>query len=89
MVQRTEVVRAADQRARRIVEEAQSTSQQMRHETEDFVDQRLASFEILLDRLAKTVAAGREKLAIGVPRRSPPPDPEQQPSTFFDQDRSQ
>jgi cell division septum initiation protein DivIVA len=89
MVQRTEVVRAADQRARRIVEEAQSTSQQMRHETEDVVDQRLASFEILLDRLAKTVAAGREKLAIGVPRRPPPEPEEDRPSTFFDQDRNQ
>jgi hypothetical protein len=90
MVQRTEVVRAADQRARRIVEEAQATSAQMRHETEDFVDQRLASFEILLDRLAKTVAAGREKLAIGVPaRKAPEPDPdeEQRNASFFDQDR--
>ena len=90
MVQRTEVVRAADQRARRIVEEAQSTSEQMRHETEDFVDQRLASFEILLDRLAKTVAAGREKLAIGVPaRREPEPDlaEQQRNATFFDQDQ--
>jgi cell division septum initiation protein DivIVA len=90
MVQRTEVVRAADQRARRIVEEAQSTSEQMRHETEDFVDQRLASFEILLDRLAKTVAAGREKLAIGVPaRREPEPDlaEQQRNASFFDQDQ--
>ena len=62
----------------------------MRHETEDFVDQRLASFEILLDRLAKTVAAGREKLAIGVPARrpeEPDPDEEQRNSSFFDQDR--
>ena len=62
----------------------------MRHETEDFVDQRLASFEILLDRLAKTVAAGREKLAIGVPaRKAPEPDPdeEQRNASFFDQDR--
>ena len=73
MVQRTEVVRAADQRARRIVEEAQATSQQ-----------------ILLDRLGKTVAAGREKLAIGVPaRKAPEPDPdeEQRNASFFDQDR--
>jgi cell division septum initiation protein DivIVA len=90
MVQRTEVVRAADQRARRIVEEAQATSERMRHETEDFVDQRLASFEILLDRLAKTVAAGREKLAIGVSPRQPEPDPttqQQRNAAFFNQDR--
>jgi F0F1-type ATP synthase membrane subunit b/b' len=89
MVQRTEVVRAAEQRARQIVEAAENTSRSMRHQTEDFVDQRLASFEILLDRLAKTVAAGREKLAIGVPaRQEPEPDPDaDQNPAFFDQDR--
>ena len=89
MVQRTEVVRAAEMRARKIVEDAQNTSRQMRHETEDFVDQRLASFEIVLDRLAKTIAVGREKLAIGVSPR-PEPEPEPEPGTatgFFDQDR--
>lgn len=90
MVQRTEVVRAAEHRARQIVEAAENGARTMRHETEDFVDQRLASFEILLDRLMKTVAAGREKLAIGVPaRRQAEPDPteEQRNAGFFDQDR--
>jgi hypothetical protein len=88
MVQRTEVVRAAEQRARQIVEAAENGSRQMRHETEDFVDQRLASFEILLDRLSKTVAAGREKLAIGVPaKKAPEPDPDDGSAGFFDQDR--
>jgi F0F1-type ATP synthase membrane subunit b/b' len=90
MVQRTEVVRAAELRARQIVQAAESTSTQMRHETEDFVDQRLASFEIVLDRLMKTVAVGREKLAIGV--RAPEAaeeddDEEARRSGFFDQDR--
>jgi hypothetical protein len=37
-------------------------------ETEDFIDQRLASFEILLDKVARTVNAGRERLNIGVAR---------------------
>ena len=90
MVQRTEVVRAADQRARRMVEEAEATSQQMRHETEDFVDQRLASFEILLDKLGKTVAAGRQKLSIGTAGSNLPSitDDEDDPTKgFFDQDR--
>jgi uncharacterized protein (DUF1778 family) len=90
MVQRTEVVRAAEHRARQIVEAAENGARKMRHETEDFVDQRLASFEILLDRVMKTVAAGREKLAIGVaPKREPEPDPttEQRNAGFFDQDR--
>ena len=34
----------------------------LRHEVEDFCDQKLASFEIVLERTQKLVAAGREKL---------------------------
>ncbi len=66
MVQRTEVVRAAEQRARQMMETAETDSRRLRHETEDFLDQRLGSFEILLDKLQKTVAAGRQRLSIGV-----------------------
>ena len=62
MVQRTEVVRAAEQRARQISEAADADSRRLRHETEDFLDQRLGSFEILLDKLQKTVHAGRSRL---------------------------
>ena len=64
-VQRSEVVRAAEQRARQIAEAADDHSRRTKLETEDFLDQRLASFEILLDKLAKTVATGRRRLAIG------------------------
>ncbi len=64
-VQRSEVVRAAEARARQIVEAAEDESRRLKHETEDFLDQRLASFEILLDKLAKTVATGRRRLSIG------------------------
>jgi hypothetical protein len=62
MVQRTEVVKAAEQRARQIIEAAEAEARRMRHEVEDFCDQKLAGFEIVLDRTAKMVAAGREKL---------------------------
>ena len=58
MVQRTEVVRAAEMRARQIVDAAESESRRMRNEVEDFCDQRLASFEIILDKVARTVATG-------------------------------
>ena len=68
MVQRTEVVRAAEQRARQINEAAETDARRLRHETEDFLDQRLGSFEILLDKLVKTVHAGRARLAIGARR---------------------
>jgi F0F1-type ATP synthase membrane subunit b/b' len=57
MVQRTEVVRAAEQRARQVMETAEADSRRLKHETEDFLDQRLGSFEILLDKLGKTVHA--------------------------------
>ena len=63
MVQRTEVVKAADHHARQLVEQAEDESRRMRHEAEDYCDQKLASFEVVLDRLSKTVAGGRRKLA--------------------------
>lgn len=71
MVQRTEIVRQANQVAQRIVEEAREESRRLRHEADDFCDQKLASFEIVLERTLKTVVAGREKL-----RATPPPLPE-------------
>jgi cell division septum initiation protein DivIVA len=92
MVQRTEVVRAAEQRARQVIEAADSDARRLRNETEDFLDQRLGSFEILLDRLTKTVRSGRQRLAIGMQRaeeQQHDPQPESGAADgFFDQDRS-
>jgi cell division septum initiation protein DivIVA len=62
MVQRTEVVKAAEQRAYQIIDTAESEARRLRHEVEDFCDQKLASFEIVLERTQKLVAAGRAKL---------------------------
>jgi hypothetical protein len=88
MVQRTEVVRAAELRARQIVEAAEYTSRRMRHEVEDFCDQRLGSFEVILGKLQKTVGAGREKLALGAQREQPQSEPiSGRNPAFFDQDR--
>lgn len=95
MVQRTEVVKAAQQRARQIVEAAEAEARRLRHETEDFCDQKLASFEIVLDRTLKMVAAGRSKLQampmLGVEEEEEEldlRDPEAvgEGSGFFDQD---
>ena len=55
----------------------------MRHEAEDYVDQKLAGFEIVLDRTMKTVRAGRERLA-SVPRARAQPGDEQQGDEFGD-----
>ena len=87
MVQRTEVVRAAEQRARQISEAADADSRRLRHETEDFLDQRLGSFEILLDKLQKTVNAGRSRLSIGAHRGDEVVEEEDPTKGFFDQDR--
>lgn len=86
MVQRTEVVRAAEQRARQLNEAAESDARRLRHETEDFLDQRLGSFEILLDKLNKTVQAGRARLSIGASEESLEDD-DDPTKGFFDQDR--
>lgn len=63
MVQRAEIVRQAEYRAVRIVEDAETEARRLRHEAEDYVDQKLAGFEIVLERTMRTVHAGRERLA--------------------------
>jgi len=62
MVQQTEVVKAAEARARAVVDAAEAESRRLKLEAEDFCDQRLASFEIVLERTMKVVSAGRAKL---------------------------
>lgn len=64
IVQRSELVREAQRTARRLLEEANDESRRLRHEAEDYCDQKLAQFEIVLGRTAKTVKAGREKLRV-------------------------
>ena len=90
MVQRTEVVRAAEARARQVIDAADEETRRLRNETEDFLDQRLGSFEILLDRLSKTVAHGRQRLSIGAQAEQEEVEPAEENGTagFFDQDRS-
>lgn len=62
MVERTEVVKSAEQRAQRLIADAQSEARLMRRETEDFCDARLASLEGILDRTRTVVATGRTRL---------------------------
>ena len=90
MVQRTEVVRAAEARARQVIDAADEETRRLRNETEDFLDQRLGSFEILLDRLSKTVAHGRQRLSIGTQTEEEVADAGEESGTtgFFDHDRS-
>ncbi len=96
MVSRTEIVRQANLVAQRILDDANDDARRMRHEAEDYCDQRLAGMEVVLERLTRTVQAGREKLqATAAPTAEPdvrdeadgageaPPE-----DGFFDQDRS-
>ena len=50
------------ERARQIIDAAETEARRMRHEVEDFCDQKLAGFEIVLERTTRMVQAGREKL---------------------------
>jgi cell division septum initiation protein DivIVA len=66
MVQRTEIVKASEARARKIVDAATDEAARLRNEVEDFCDQKLASFEIVLERTLKMVGAGRQKLQVSL-----------------------
>jgi hypothetical protein len=62
MVSKTEVVQAAAREADRIVDDAKEHARQIRLEAEDYVDAKLANFEIVLAKTLKAVERGREKL---------------------------
>ena len=60
---------------------------QIRHEAEDYVDRKLAAFEVVLDRTMQQVQKGRERLQVNIPDRSRSrPDAEDDAGGFFDQD---
>jgi hypothetical protein len=88
MVSRTEVVRQANLVAQRILDDANEEARRLRHEAEDYCDQKLAGMEIVLERITRTVRAGREKLQAAVPSAPEPADipVEGDEPGFFDQD---
>ena len=58
----TEVVRQSQRNAERILEEAREQSRVLRLEAEDYVDSKLANFEIVLAKTMRSVEKGRERL---------------------------
>jgi cell division septum initiation protein DivIVA len=69
LVSQQEVVRAAQEEAERLLSEAREQARQMRLEAEDYVDAKLAQFEIALGKtqqeLGRSIAQvrrGRDKL---------------------------
>jgi hypothetical protein len=87
MVERTEVVRQADATSRQMIEDAEAQARRLRNEAEDFCDQRLAQFEIVLDRTMRTVQAGRSRLQT-VPVPAEVPEEDDASAEFFDQDQT-
>ena len=90
MVQRTEVARQARATATQILEDAEERAREQRNAAEDYCDQKLASFEAVLDRISRTVGAGRQRLAATVEQSelgSKADLDDAEATTFFDQDR--
>jgi len=90
MVQRTEVVKAAGDHARKLVADADAEARRLRLETEDWCDQKLGGFEVILQRTLRTVESGRSKLQ-GERNAQPGQEDEVEPDpfaeAFFDQDQ--
>ena len=62
MVARTEVVAAARREADKIIDGARNRAQQMRMEADDYVDAKLANFEVVLQKTLSAVTRGRDAL---------------------------
>lgn len=62
MIERQEITRAAEARARQIVAEARADARTLQRRVEDYCDHKLASFEAVLERTSRTLQQGREKL---------------------------
>jgi F0F1-type ATP synthase membrane subunit b/b' len=89
MVERTEIAREARRTAQRIVDDAQMQARQLVHEAEDYIDQKLAAFETVLERTLQTVQKGRNRLQVAVEstiQTGDVADAEGLGGEFFDQD---
>lgn len=62
LVAKTEVAQEAAREAERIVIEAEEESQRMRDDVDEYVDAKLANFEVVLGKTLAAVERGREKL---------------------------
>ena len=63
MLEATEVHKEATAEAERLLAEARSSADAMRLEVEDYVDAKLANFEIVLTKTLSAVERGRQKLS--------------------------
>ena len=63
MVEQTSIVQIARDEARKILDEARALGEQEKHEVEEYIDGRLATLEVILNKTQDAVARGRERLA--------------------------
>jgi hypothetical protein len=62
MVEQTAIVQAARDEAQRILDDARSVADEERAEVESYIDGRLATLEVILNKTMESVARGRERL---------------------------
>ncbi|QKV92350.1 cell division initiation protein [Streptomyces sp. NA02950] len=62
LISGTEVARQSQEEADRILEEARREAEEIRAEADDYVDSKLANFEVVLTKTIGSVDRGREKL---------------------------
>jgi len=62
MVEQTSIVQAARDEAQRILDEARDIADDERREVEAYIDGRLATLEVILNKTMEAVARGRERL---------------------------
>jgi len=62
MVEQTAIVQSARDEAQRILDEARDLAAQERAEVEEYIDGRLATLEVILNKTMEAVARGRERL---------------------------
>lgn len=74
LLEATAVWRRAQGEADRLLEQATDQSEQMRRETDDYVDGKLAGFEVLLGQTLAQVERGRSRLGTSAPDDAPGDD---------------
>ncbi len=62
MVEQTQIVAAARKEAQRIMDEVDAEAKQEREEIEAYIDSRLATLEVILNKTLDVVQRGRDKL---------------------------
>jgi hypothetical protein len=75
ILSRAEVVQAAENEARRIVDEAQTAAANLAHQADDYVDAKMANVEIILNKLLRTIGRGREQLHTRLEAHTGPIEP--------------